>query len=69
LAAITRDEFRAMFRDSPVARTKYLGFLRNVAIAMGNQRDESFRAPLEQLALSPDPVVAEAARWAIEQLP
>jgi epoxyqueuosine reductase len=68
LASITRDEFRAMFRDTPVSRAKYSGFLRNVAIAMGNQRDEQFRGPLEKLAASEDAVVAEAARWALERL-
>jgi len=39
--------------------------LRNVAVAMGNRRLEKFRAPLENLAASLDPVVAEAARWAL----
>ena len=69
LAAITPDEFRAMFRGTPIVRAKYAGFLRNVAIAMGNQRDPRFRAPLEKLAVSADALVAEAARWGIEQLP
>ncbi|MCU1239168.1 MAG: hypothetical protein JWP63_7135, partial [Candidatus Solibacter sp.] len=69
LAAITEAEFRDMFRGTPVVRAKYSGFLRNVAIAMGNARDPKFRAPLERLAGSPDPVVAEHARWSLTQLP
>ena len=68
LAALTEDEFRAMFGGTPVTRTKYAGFLRNVAIAMGNRKLEKFRAPLEKLAASQDPVVAEHARWGLEQL-
>jgi epoxyqueuosine reductase len=68
LAAITADEFRAMFRDTPVTRARYAGFLRNVAIAMGNARFERFRAPLERLAASGDDTVAAHARWALEQL-
>jgi len=68
LAALTAEEFRAMFRGSPVARTKYQGFLRNVAVAMGNAAEVRFREPLEALAASDDAVVAEHARWALRQL-
>ena len=68
LAALTEGEFRAMFRGSPVTRAKYSGFLRNVAVAMGNRGLERFREPLEKLAASGDPVVAEHARWALGQL-
>ncbi len=46
-------------------RARYSGFLRNVAIAMGNQRAERFREPLEKMAQSPEPIVAEHARWAL----
>jgi epoxyqueuosine reductase len=69
LAKITEDEFRAMFRDSPVTRSRYAGFLRNVAIAMGNSGQERFRAPLERLAQHSDAMVREHARWALEQVP
>ncbi len=68
LAALTEDEFRAMFQGTPVTRARYAGFLRNVAIAMGNRGLARFRPPLEQLAASPDPLVAEHARWALRQL-
>ncbi len=68
LAALSEAEFRALFRDTPVFRTKYRGFLRNVAVAMGNAGLEKFRAPLEKLAASPDAIVAEHARWAIGRL-
>jgi epoxyqueuosine reductase len=57
-----------MFRGTPVVRARYSGFLRNVAVAMGNARLPEFRAPLEKLAESPDPVVAEHARWALERM-
>ncbi len=49
-----------MFRGTPVLRAKYRGFLRNVALAMGNARLEQFRAPLEKLAASEDPLVCRA---------
>ena len=69
LASLTESEFREAFRGTPVTRARYSGFLRNVAIAMGNARLEKFRAPLERLARSGDPLVEEHARWALHQLP
>jgi epoxyqueuosine reductase len=69
LAALSEQEFREMFRGTPVPRARYTGFLRNVALAMGNQHDERFRQPLEKLARSEDEVVAEHARWSLSQLP
>ena len=68
LAAISEEEFREIFRSSPVKRARYSGFLRNVAVAMGNQRSAQFREPLEKLARLPDPLVAEHARWALAKL-
>jgi epoxyqueuosine reductase len=68
MGAISEAEFRAMFRGTPVSRAKYRGFLRNVAVAMGNSGAEKFRAPLERMAEAEDPVVSEHARWALGQL-
>jgi len=68
LARISEEEFRAMFRQNPVTRARYAGFLRNVAVAMGNMGSEHFRQPLEHLACSPHELVAEHARWALRQL-
>jgi epoxyqueuosine reductase len=68
LAALSEDEFRELFRNSAIQRARYTGFLRNVAIAMGNAGMAAFRAPLERLANLPDPVVADAARWGLAQL-
>ena len=68
LAGLTEPEFRAMFHGTPVTRARYAGFLRNVAIAMGNRARPEFRAPLRKLAASEDPVVAEHARWALDRV-
>lgn len=65
LAALTEQDFRDMFRHTPVERAKYQGFMRNVCVAMGNERSEAFRAPLEKLAASDNPVIAEHARWGL----
>jgi epoxyqueuosine reductase len=68
LAALNSDAFREMFRASPIQRAKYAGFLRNVAIAMGNSGQAKFREPLERLAAFPDEIVVEHARWALERI-
>jgi epoxyqueuosine reductase len=68
LASLSEVEFRDLFRDTPLSRAKYRGFLRNVAVAMGNARIEKFRAPLGKLAASEDALIAEHARWGLAQL-
>jgi epoxyqueuosine reductase len=68
LASMSEDEFRKSFRGSPVKRAKYQGFLRNVAVAMGNSGLPKFRPALEKLVRHPDPVVREHAAWALARL-
>lgn len=67
LAALSEPEFRDMFRNSPVSRAKYRGFLRNVAIAMGNSGLPGFHAPLQELAANDDPLIREHAEWALSR--
>jgi epoxyqueuosine reductase len=69
MAALSEVEFRQMFRGSPVQRARYGGFLRNVAVAMGNRGLEKFRQPLEKLAASDSALIREHAEWALSRLP
>ncbi len=68
LAGLTEDEFRILFRQSPVWRAKYSGFLRNVASAMGNSDSPAFREPLRKLSLHPDRTIADAAAAALRRI-
>jgi epoxyqueuosine reductase len=68
LALLDDEGFRERFRRSPVKRAKRRGFLRNVAVALGNARDPRHRPVLERLARDPDAVVVEHARWALRRL-
>ena len=68
LAEMQQEEFRAVFRGSPVRRTKLSGLRRNAVIAMGNSGDKKFVPTLKKLSEDPDPVVAEHARWAAARL-
>ena len=67
-ADLTPEAFRERYAGTPVERTKYRGFLRNVAVAMGNARDPLLRDALERLAAHKDPLIAEHARWALRRL-
>jgi epoxyqueuosine reductase len=60
--------FRALFAGSPVKRIGRNRFVRNVLIAMGNTHDPDLIASAACLLDDPDPVVAEAAGWAIGRL-
>jgi epoxyqueuosine reductase len=68
LARVPQQEFRQRFRGSPISRAKHSGFLRNVAVAMGNSGRAEYVEALEELASSDDSVIAEHARWAIDRL-
>lgn len=68
LAGMNEQEFRQIFRGSPVKRTKYSGLKRNVAVAMGNSGNRDFIPHLKKMAADSDPVVAEHARWALRRL-
>src|SRR6185312_10204816 len=59
LAKLDRDGFNRMFRGSPIKRTKYQGFRRNVAVSMANSGDARLRPALEEMAKDEDAVVAE----------
>ena len=75
LAAMSEEAFREVFRGSPVKRTKWRGMIRNTCIAIGNSgmpRDAAAQMRiaglLERLAGSPEPGIAESARWALSRI-
>jgi epoxyqueuosine reductase len=68
LVAITEQDFRRIFRHSPIKRLGYRGWLRNLCVAMGNSGDLRFGPYLQRAAAHPDPVVREHAEWALGRL-
>lgn len=68
LAALDDAAFRAFFSGSPIKRIGRDRFVRNVLYAIGNSRDAGLRDVALSLVDDADAVVAEAARWASEQL-
>jgi len=65
---LTDAEFRQLFKQSPIKRIRRHGFLRNVCVALGNIGDWSDIPALQRAAADPEPLIAEHAAWAIEQI-
>jgi epoxyqueuosine reductase len=68
LVGLDDSQFRSMFSGSPIKRIGRNRFVRNVLIAIGNSNDPELRSCVEALRHDSDPIVAEAAGWAAEQL-
>ena len=68
LLALDDAAFRDMFAGSPIKRIGRNRFIRNCLIAAGNSGEASLAAGVEAHRADPDPVVAEAAGWALARL-
>ena len=68
LVKMTEEEFRTVFRRSPIRRAKQRGVRRNAIIAMGNSGDRKFIPLLEKSTADEDEIVRESAGWALRQL-
>jgi epoxyqueuosine reductase len=68
LLALDDAGFRALFSGSPIKRIGRHRFIRNCLIAAGNSGDRALLPTVNVLCADPDPVVAEAARWAEAEL-
>ena len=68
LLSLDKDGFESAFAGTPMHRTGRAALLRNAAIALGNSRDPR-ALPVLQRALDHDePLVRDAAEWAVEQV-
>jgi len=66
--SISTQEFNQRFRRSPVKRAKRRGYLRNIAVALGNIGN-MHALPVLQNALNDDEsMVREHAKWAIDKI-
>jgi epoxyqueuosine reductase len=60
--------FRVLFRGTPITRAKRRGFLRNVAVALGNWGSPQALSALEPALADPEPLIREHVAWAIAQI-
>jgi epoxyqueuosine reductase len=75
LISLTEEEFRAVFRGSPVKRAKWRGLVRNACVVVGNSglrpgepRYGEICAKLSELAACGNANFAEHAEWALGRL-
>ncbi len=61
-------EFNQRFKRSSIKRAKRRGYLRNLALASGNNGDPDDLPFLEQAAQDDEPLLGEHAQWAIQKI-
>jgi epoxyqueuosine reductase len=67
--SLSPEAFNLKFRDSPVKRTRRRGYLRNVAVVLGNSRDLSAVPILARSLMSDiEPLVRAHCAWALGQI-
>ncbi len=66
--ALTPEAFRRKFKGSPIKRAKRRGYLRNVAVALGNRGDPRAVPVLAAALEDAEPLVRRHAAWALGQL-
>jgi epoxyqueuosine reductase len=68
LLGLSQDSFRERFRGSALIRSKRRGLLRNAAIVLGNCGDPAALPALRCALEDSEPLVREAAKWAIDRI-
>jgi epoxyqueuosine reductase len=68
LLSLSREEFRKRFHGSPIMRAKRRGFLRNVAVALGNIRSFEAVPALVRALGDEEPLVRGHAAWALGRI-
>ncbi len=66
--ALAPQEFNRKFKGNPVKRTKRRGYLRNIAVALGNGQNPASIPALSQALADPEPLVRTHAAWALGQI-
>ena len=65
---LTQEAFSRKFRGSPIKRTKRRGYLRNIAVALGNRADPAAVPALRQALQDVEPLVRAHAAWALGRI-
>ncbi len=65
---ISRQEFSQRFQGTPIKRARRRGYLRNVAVALGNIGDMHALPVLQNALNDEEPMIREHVSWAIEQI-
>jgi epoxyqueuosine reductase len=68
ILSMTQEEFRVLFKASPVKRAKLRGLKRNAAVVLGNVGTADDVDVLSHALDDPEPLVREHAAWALTRL-
>lgn len=68
LINMTQEQFSKRFRNSPIKRAKRRGFLRNVAVALGNWKNRAAVPALKKTLNDDEPLVRGHAAWGLGQI-
>ena len=66
--ALTPQTFNQRFKRTPIQRAKCRGYLRNVAVALGNTGNMHVLPVLQNALNDEEPMVREHAKWAINKI-
>lgn len=69
--SLSPEAFNRKFKGSPIKRAKRRGYLRNVAVALGNTArsgDDDVVEALKNACNDPEPLISEHARWALSRV-
>ena len=66
--SLSPEEFQAELNDTPLSRPGWQGIIRNACIVAGNSRSSELLPQLEKLSGNDDPIIREAAKWAISRI-
>ena len=68
LLALDDAGFKRRFAGTPIWRAQRRGLQRNACVALGNVGGAAALPALERAANDADPLIAEHARWGIDQI-
>ena len=68
LLEITQSDFSKKYKGSPIKRTKWKGFLRNVIVAVGNWGSPTAVPALKKALISDEPMIRGHAAWALGKI-
>jgi epoxyqueuosine reductase len=65
---LTSVEFNQRFKKNPIKRAKRRGYLRNLAVAAGNNKNEADIPILEQAMQDDESMISEHTKWAVQEV-
>jgi epoxyqueuosine reductase len=69
MASLSQAEYDQLASGTPMRRIGYNGLRRSACLSLGATRERGAMALLDRLQNDASPLVAEAARWALQQMP